>query len=194
MSDKSVQKKKYIVETARKVFAAKGFKTVTMKDVVEACDISRGGLYIYFDSTESLFEEVLKNELLKSDTDVETGAETAITNSDILTLFFRQQKKDILNNRDSLIIAMYEYCFMTKTTGAKTLMDKEVYAASSFLEKLLKAGNSTGEFEVEDPKKTARNMVYVLEGLKLLNRTGDISEKMIDDEFVFLLQGILPAK
>ena len=96
MSDKSVQKKKYIVETARKVFAAKGFKTVTMKDVVEACDISRGGLYIYFDSTESLFEEVLKNELLKSDTDVETGAETAITNSDILTLFFRQQKKDII--------------------------------------------------------------------------------------------------
>ena len=49
-------------------------------------------------------------------------------------------------------------------------------------------------YDVEDPKKTARNMVYVLEGLKLLNRTGDISEKMIDDEFVFLLQGILPAK
>ena len=59
MSDKSAQKKKYIVETARKVFMEKGYKTVTMKDIVEACDISRGGLYLYFGSTAELFEEVL---------------------------------------------------------------------------------------------------------------------------------------
>ncbi len=48
MGDKSVKKKKYIVETARKVFMEKGFRKVTMKDIVEACDISRGGLYLYF--------------------------------------------------------------------------------------------------------------------------------------------------
>ena len=44
MGEKSVQKKKYILDTARKVFAEKGFKNVTMKDIVEACEISRGGL------------------------------------------------------------------------------------------------------------------------------------------------------
>ena len=48
MGDKSAQKKKFIVETARQVFKKKGFKEVTMKDIVEACDISRGGLYLYF--------------------------------------------------------------------------------------------------------------------------------------------------
>ena len=51
MGEKSVQKKQYILETARKVFAEKGYKNVTMKDIVEACEISRGGLYLYFDST-----------------------------------------------------------------------------------------------------------------------------------------------
>ena len=51
MGEKSVQKKRYIVETARKVFVEKGFKKVTMKDIVEACDISRGGLYLYFENT-----------------------------------------------------------------------------------------------------------------------------------------------
>ena len=55
MSDKSEQKKKYILETARKVFIEKGFKNVTMKDIVEACDISRGGLYLYFGSTREIF-------------------------------------------------------------------------------------------------------------------------------------------
>ncbi len=48
MSEKSVQKKKYIIETARNVFMEKGFKAVTMKDIVEACEISRGGLYLIF--------------------------------------------------------------------------------------------------------------------------------------------------
>lgn len=41
MSDKSAQKKKFIVETARQVFKEKGYKEVTMKDIVEACNISR---------------------------------------------------------------------------------------------------------------------------------------------------------
>ena len=57
MSEKSVQKKKYIIETARNVFMEKGFKAVTMKDIVEACEISRGGLYLYFQNTGELFEE-----------------------------------------------------------------------------------------------------------------------------------------
>ena len=35
MSDKSVQKKKHILDTARKVFQEKGYKQVTMKDIVD---------------------------------------------------------------------------------------------------------------------------------------------------------------
>ena len=49
MSEKSVQKRNYIIEKAREVFSQKGYLTVTMKDIVEACEISRGGLYLYFD-------------------------------------------------------------------------------------------------------------------------------------------------
>jgi AcrR family transcriptional regulator len=46
MGEKSVQKRNYILETARKVFVEKGYKNVTMKDIVDACEISRGGLYL----------------------------------------------------------------------------------------------------------------------------------------------------
>ena len=51
MGEKSAQKKRYIIEKAREVFVEKGFKKVTMKDIVEVCDISRGGLYLYFENT-----------------------------------------------------------------------------------------------------------------------------------------------
>ena len=40
MGEKSLQKKRFILETARKVFIEKGYKNVTMKDIVEACEIN----------------------------------------------------------------------------------------------------------------------------------------------------------
>ena len=63
MSEKSEQKKQFIVDKARGVFAEKGYKNVTMKDIVDACGISRGGLYLYFSSTQELFLEVLGTEV-----------------------------------------------------------------------------------------------------------------------------------
>ena len=72
MSDKSAQKKKLILETARTVFSLKGYRGVTMKDIVEACGISRGGLYLYFSSTEEIFLEVLRLERQEADDLFET--------------------------------------------------------------------------------------------------------------------------
>ena len=37
MGEKSAHKKQFIVETARQVFVEKGYKDVTMKDIVDAC-------------------------------------------------------------------------------------------------------------------------------------------------------------
>ena len=59
MGERSVQKKQLILEKAKEVFVEKGFRNVTMKDIVDACEISRGGLYLYFSSTEEIFREVL---------------------------------------------------------------------------------------------------------------------------------------
>ena len=53
MGEKSEQKREHILQCAKPVFARKGFRAVTMKDIVEACGISRGGLYLHFGGTES---------------------------------------------------------------------------------------------------------------------------------------------
>lgn len=52
---KADMKRNYILDKARDVFIQKGFAAVTMKDIVEACDISRGGLYRYYGSTRDIF-------------------------------------------------------------------------------------------------------------------------------------------
>jgi len=87
MGEKSLQKRRYILETAKKVFMEKGYKNVTMKDIVEACQISRGGLYLYFGSTEEIFLEVLQLETQETDDVFSDNIAEDATASDILMLF-----------------------------------------------------------------------------------------------------------
>ena len=98
MGEKSEQKRKFILETARRVFVEKGFKNVTMKDIVEACKISRGGLYLYFENTSQIFLEVMKMESEEADDVFADSITEEATNADILFFFLQEQKKELLQD------------------------------------------------------------------------------------------------
>lgn len=193
MGNKSIQKKNYIIEKAHHVFVKKGFRSVTMKDIVEACDISRGGLYLYFDSTESIFKAVLEAESAKVDPSLARKLSDKPTNNDILTLFFYEQKKAILEKRGSLIVAMYEYSFEQHEKKEKTLLSNQMDASVKFLEDILKTGTEAGEFSVDDHRLMAQNIVYTLEGMKLMSRTSSLIEEDVNNQLVFIMKSILPS-
>ncbi len=190
MNGKSEQKKKFIIETARTVFMEKGFIKVTMKDIVEACDISRGGLYLYFQNTGELFEEVLKMEQEDTDDVFGESIREETTPSDILALFLNEQKKELLNMNQSLNKAVYEYFFDTTIPARENLLKKQFDAAVYVIEKLIQEGAQNGEFYCEDPRGAARNIMYVLEGLKVAAQTRGISEAAVDREILYVMQGL----
>lgn len=192
MGNKSIQKKNYIIEKAHHVFVKKGFRSVTMKDIVEACDISRGGLYLYFDSTESIFRAVLEAESAKVDPGLARKLSDKPTNNDILTLFFYEQKKAILERRGSLLVAMYEYSFEQHENKEKTLLSNQMDASVKFLEDILKKGTEAGEFSVDDHRLMAQNIVYTLEGMKLMSRTSFLNEEDVNNQLVLIMKSILP--
>lgn len=190
MGDKSIQKKKYIVETARKVFVEKGFKKVTMKDIVEACDISRGGLYLYFESTNQIFMEVLKQESEETD-DVFTGSiKEDATAADILLLFLREQKKELLRKKDTLTQAIYEFYFENNLPKKDNILKKQFDFAVKIIERLIETGVENGEFYCEDCEGTARNIMFVLEGLKISAQTIGITADTVDREILYILHGL----
>ena len=191
MGEKSVQKKQYILDTARKVFAEKGYKNVTMKDIVEACEISRGGLYLYFDSTEQILLEILQMEAQETD-DVFTGQITQEdTAADILLLFLKEQKKELLQKKNNLTVAVYEYFFAQKSTDKNNMLRKQFDAGVKVLEKLIEAGIASGEFYCENPKGAASNIMYVLEGMKINAQTFGITEKMVDEQLLYIMEGLV---
>lgn len=191
MGDKSVQKKQYILENARKVFTNKGYKDVTMKDIVEACEISRGGLYLYFSSTEEIFLEVLQMEQEETDDVFEKSISENAMASDILALFLKEQKKELLRRKNSLTMAVYEFFFAHKPSKKDNVLKKQFDTAVMVIERLIEAGTEAGEFYCEDPKGAASNIMYVLEGLKITAKTMDITEAEVDRELLYIMQGLI---
>lgn len=194
MGEKSARKKAFILKKAREVFADRGFKDVTMKDIVEACQISRGGLYLYFDSTKEIFLEVLD---MKDAS--ESGEENVFTkavsenapSSDILALFLQEQKKELCNQEESLTMATYEFFFANKFPKNENPLRAQFDAAVQIIEKLITDGVETGEFICGDPRGAARNIMYVLEGLRIMSQTVGITEKNVNREILYLMKELL---
>ena len=73
---------------AARLFAEKGFKNTTVRDIADAAGILSGSLYHHFDSKESMIDEVLStfqeelfgryDEILASDEDARTKLEQAV--------------------------------------------------------------------------------------------------------------------
>ena len=63
MSQKGEKTRQNIKDQAMKLFAQRGFKDVTMKDICEATQLSRGGLYLHYGSTRQIYAEILDDRM-----------------------------------------------------------------------------------------------------------------------------------
>ncbi|MBP3824148.1 MULTISPECIES: TetR/AcrR family transcriptional regulator [unclassified Butyrivibrio] len=193
MGEKSVQKKKYILEKARTVFSEKGFKNVTMKDIVDACEISRGGLYLYFSSTEEIFLAVLADDSSEDDEEAVALALSGDASAgDMLALFLKEQKKEILRKKNNLTVATYEFFSLHKAQSKDNPLKNQFDTAVRIVEKLIENGVDSGEFYCENPVGCARNLMYVVEGLKIASKTIGVTEEAIDRELMYVLEGLVP--
>ncbi len=75
-------KRKQILEGARTVFRAKGFDGASMEMIAREAGVSKGTLYVYFNSKETLFEALILKERLNQ---AEVIEEVLTSQSDIET-------------------------------------------------------------------------------------------------------------
>jgi len=191
MGEKSEQKKQFIIETARRIFMEKGYKDVTMKDIVEACDISRGGLYLYFNSTDELFRAVMNAEEAETDDVFSSELKEDATAVDVLMIFLKEQKKEIMRRKDDLSVATYEYYFARQTMEEDNPLKGRFEEAVKALTQLIEVGIANGEFYDVDAAAAANNIMFVLEGLRICAHTMGVTESAVDDELLTLVSGLV---
>lgn len=187
MGDKSLQKKNRIVEAAREVFFKRGYRAVTMKDIVEACGISRGGLYLYFANTKELFEAVLEQENQKVQSIFDSSMAKKANPGEILLMYLDEQKKEILKKKDNLAVATYEYMFENELLDIETPFKKRFQENVKALEQLIAAGVDQEWMICESPSEAARNIIYTLEGMKVAAQTIGVSAKVLDSQIEYIM-------
>lgn len=187
MGDKSVQKKKYIMEKARNVFCRNGYRAVTMKDIVEACDISRGGLYLYFSNTKELFEAVLAEEYAGEEAVLEKARAAHATPGEAMLVYLDEQKKRILRKKDNITAAIYEYLFENKPAKNDNPVKKLFQENVTALEKLIADGVEQEWMVCEDAAEAARNIAYTMEGLRISAQTIGVTAEAVDREIEYIM-------
>ncbi len=196
MSEKRDSKRRLIIENASNIFASKGFRAVTMKDIVEACGISRGGLYLYYNSVESIFLDVIKameEEEEKRGQDIIERLRVA-GSAELLLWFCKEQKKEILKRKSSLGVALYEYAFYCRQELKSNSIKLRFETAMQVLTRILERGVENGEFSCANPQAAAENMMYAIEGMKVCARTMGISEKKVDKELVYMMSQVIEVE
>lgn len=190
MGNKSVQKRKYILDKARNIFCENGYRTVTMKDIVEACGISRGGIYLYFSNTKELFEAVLEEETKGIASGLEekgTEARKQSTPGEMMFMYLNEQKKLILKKKGNLAAAMYEYMFENKPSENGNPAISQFHATVDALEKIITDGVAQEWMVCEDAAEAARNIAYTLEGLKISAQAVGMPESTVDKQIAYIM-------
>lgn len=55
------ERRRHILEVAKKVFAEKGYHATGVADIIEACGVARGTFYLYFESKRNLFATLIED-------------------------------------------------------------------------------------------------------------------------------------
>ena len=187
MGDKSLQKKRYIIEKARDVFCKNGYRAVSMKNIVDACEISRGGLYLYFTSTKELFEAVLEEESTGIADMINSARANGSTPGEIMLMYLEEQKKSILKKKDNLTAASYEYLFENKLSDQQNPVRKQFNERAAVLENLITDGVEQEWMVCEDAAAAALNICYTIEGLKVSAQTIGLTAEAVDKEIEYIM-------
>jgi len=183
MLTKGDKTKQTIIDKSTQLFSQKGYAAVTMKDVCEICDLSRGGLYRHFASTKEIFLEILNDDKEEMQHQLEQSIENNAPAYFLFEYFLKQHKEIILSN-NGMALAIHEFSFAEKEQSQ--YMNDRFHIAIELLVQLLEYGQEQGVFKDFDTSIMATHIVFLLDSIETSASTLTIPEKMIDNQLNFL--------
>ena len=188
MAAKGERTRDFILNASYALFAGKGFKQVTMKDVCEITGMSRGGLYSHFPSTGKLFEALLDKISLENAFDIEAEIKKGTPAKDILNSALMQMQEEIDHPEDSLSIAIYEYAQMNDPEKMIRLNHRAVEKWTM----LIDHGIKTGVFKNADVNEIVSLILYSYQGLRMWSRIIPMKKKTSEQIINHIKKQLIP--
>lgn len=176
MNKKGQKTREHIKKCAAVLFAEKGFKQVTMKDICEAAQLSRGGLYCHYESTRQIFQEMIDDMMSRQDQefDLRIGQnQSAVT---ILDDILEGYRKEMLDSRSSLSTAIYEYFSLPEIAGQKNALYQQYLISANTWKKLIQYGIDRKEFHEVDIEAVFHLIVFSYQGVRMYSKLMPVDE------------------
>lgn len=149
-----------IVEAALEVFAEKGFAAARLDDIAAAAGVSKGALYLYFETKQDLFRAVVRQAISPNLDAVEAAVMAADIPFDMLLRGFYARMTAILTTaRVGAVAKMVIGESRNFPDLAKVWHDELVVRALGVLTAVISRAQARGEVRPGDPRQHAFTVI-----------------------------------
>lgn len=170
MNKRGRETREHIKRCASSLFAEKGFKQVTMKDICEAAKLSRGGLYCHYESTRQIFQEILDDMTGQQDLEVDLKIEQNLSAVTILDDVLKKYEKEMLDSQSSLSVAVYEYFSIPDIACRNNTLYEQYLLSANTWKKLIKYGIDRQVFHEVDISAVFDLIVFSYQGVRMYSK------------------------
>jgi AcrR family transcriptional regulator len=201
-------RKTAILKSARRLFFEKGFKTVTVESIARKAELSKGSIYLYYNSKEEIYAHILLSDIDKFHDRISDLLQNPTSASEVLIRLANIYVDFFLNDRELFRILM---TFMLHTTDMNLPEDlnnhiiKTTNKTINVIEQVFKYGIERGEFPATLNLRQSRNAIWgMLNGVISLHLFTGIEAKRAEmiqstikaglDIYIRGIQTNLPAR
>lgn len=181
--------KQSIKAKAIRLFAQKGFKDVTMKDICEVTELSRGGLYLHYSSTKQIFSDIIDDLMNAQGDEFSEKIEQGLSAKEILLQVLERYKNEMMDVGGSLSVAIYEF-FSSETSKQNNALFQQYQKSYFMWKRLLEYGISRGEFNAVDIDAIFDLIVFSYQGVRMYSTLMTIDERT-PNHIISLIKTIL---
>jgi TetR/AcrR family transcriptional regulator len=189
-----LQHKQEIMNIALKLFSEMGFHNVSMQQIAEKSEFSVGTLYNFFESKETLFEELINNASAKALNEFLEVLDGPGNEKERLQAFIRHQPKFLEKHGTILKLYISEMGVKTPKLYKFSDVNRISEVIDSKLSQIIRQGIEKGIFRSVDAEVAGKTIGSVIERL-ILETEGNCDKNAVIDKFrkveQLFLEGLL---
>jgi AcrR family transcriptional regulator len=182
-------RREQIIEAATRVFAEKGFRRATTREVARAAGVSEGTIYNYFEDKDALLLAILHrlNETERRAADFQEGMATDFRG--FLGRYLRRRMYLIWENREVFRVVLSE--ILVNAELRKHYLQHVVDPTMRIAEETFRSRMEQGEVRDMDAPLAMRSVAGAVLGVLVLGLLGDEEIGSRSDEVPDVLAGLL---
>ena len=180
-----------MVQLASELFAQKGFRATTVREIAEAAGILSGSVYHHFDSKESIGDEILSGFFNDVLADYRSAVAAGGDPAEVLASIVRSSSRTLNRHRAALTMLQNDWTYFS-TQPRFAYLRKDLREIERIWIDELERGKKTGAFRSDlDVRLTYRLLRDILWlPMNALQAGGFGTEQVVDSFLRLLFEGI----